>query len=124
MKTTFIAPNGVEVEGIVLYSSPIARDSKSFVNRVYDKIVYAQNRLVKLHHVMKPDDEDNYEEFKEPQVEIISEYVGQFLLPSTIYNLTNKHMENKIESINKLLKAINAKNKGTQDTKSFTNEDI
>lgn len=124
MKTTFIAPNGVEVEGIVLYSSPIARDSKSFVNRVYDEIVYAQNRLVKLHHVMELDDEDNYKEFKEPQVEIISEYVGQFLLPSTIYNLTNKHMENKIESINKLLKAINAKNKGTQDTKSFTNEDI
>ena len=24
MKTKFIAPNGVEVEGIVLYSSPIA----------------------------------------------------------------------------------------------------
>ena len=75
MKTKFIAPNGVEVEGIVLYSSPIARDSKSSVNRVYDEIVYAQNRLVKLHHVMKPDDEDNYEEFEEPQVEIISEYV-------------------------------------------------
>ena len=36
----------------------------------------------------------------------------------------HKHMKNKIESINKLLKAINAKNKGTQDTKSFTNEDI
>ena len=75
MKTTFIAPNGIEVEGIVLYTSPIARDSKSFVNRVYDEIVYAQNRLVKLHHVMELDDEDNYEEFKEPQVEIISEYV-------------------------------------------------
>lgn len=42
MKTTFIAPNGVEVEGVVLYSSSIARDSKSFVNRVYDEIVYAQ----------------------------------------------------------------------------------
>ena len=41
MKTKFIAPNGVEVEGIVLYSSPIARDSKSSVNRVYDEIVYA-----------------------------------------------------------------------------------
>lgn len=26
-------------------------------------------------YVMEPDDEDNYEEFKEPQVEIISEYV-------------------------------------------------
>ena len=75
MKTKFIAPNGVEVEGIVLYSSPITRDSKSSVNRGYDEIVYAQNRLVKLHHVMEPDDEDNYEEFREPQVEVISEYV-------------------------------------------------
>lgn len=75
MKTTFITPNEIEVEGIVLYTSPIARDSKSFVNRVYDEIVYAQNRLVKLHHVMEPDDEDNYVEFKEPQVEIINEYV-------------------------------------------------
>lgn len=74
MKTKFIAPNGVEVEGVVLYSSPIARDSKSFVNRVYDEIVYAQNRLVKLHHVMKLDDENNYEEFEEPQVEILSEF--------------------------------------------------
>lgn len=75
MKTTFIAPNGIKVEGIVLYTSPIAKDLESFVNRVYDEIVYAQNHLVKLHHVMEPDDEDNYEEFKEPQVEIISEYV-------------------------------------------------
>ena len=75
MKTTFITPNGIKVEGVVLYTSPIARDSKSFVNRVYDEIVYAQNRLVKLHHVIEPDDEDNYEEFKEPQVEIINEYV-------------------------------------------------
>ena len=75
MKTKFIAPNGVEVEGIILYSSPITRDPKSSVNRVYDEIVYAQNRLVKLHHVMEPDDEDNYAEFKEPQVEIINEYV-------------------------------------------------
>ena len=72
---TFIAPNGIKVEGVVLYTSPIARDSKSFVNRVYDEIVYAQNRLVKLHHVMELDDEDNYAEFKEPQVEIINEYV-------------------------------------------------
>ena len=75
MKTKFIAPNGVEVEGVVLYSSPIAKDSKSFTNKVYDEIVYAQNRLVKLHHVMELDDENNYEECKEPQVEIISEYV-------------------------------------------------
>ena len=70
MKTTFIAPNGIKVEGIVLYTSPIAKDLESFVNWVYDEIVYAQN-----HHVMEPDDEDNYEKFKEPQVEIISEYV-------------------------------------------------
>ena len=75
MKTTFIAPNGIKIEGIVLYTSPIARDSNHFVNRVYDEIVYAQNRLVKLHHTLKPDDEDNYAEFKEPQVEIINEYV-------------------------------------------------
>ena len=74
-KKKFLAPNGVEVEGVVLYSSPIAKDSKSFTNRVYDEIVYAQHRLVKLHHVMELDDEDNYEEFKEPQVEIIAEYV-------------------------------------------------
>ena len=75
MKITFIAPNGVEVEGVILYSSPIARDSKSFVNRVYDEIVYAQNRLVKLHHTLKLDDEDNYQEFSDPEVEILSEYV-------------------------------------------------
>ena len=33
-------------------------------------------------------------------------------------------MEDKIKNINKLLKAINAKNKGTQDTKSLTDKDI
>lgn len=33
-------------------------------------------------------------------------------------------MKNKIKNINKLFKAISAKNKGTQDTKSFTKEDI
>ena len=75
MKTTFITLNGVEVEGVVLYSSPIARDSKYLVNKIYDEIVYAQNRLVKLRHVMELDDEYNYEELEEPQVEIISEYV-------------------------------------------------
>ena len=74
MKTTFIA-NGIEVEGVVLYTSPIARDSKSFVNKVYDEIVYAQNRIVKIHHTLTPNDMDDYEEFKEPQVEIINEYV-------------------------------------------------
>lgn len=73
-KITFIAPNGIKVEGVVLYISPIARSSESSVNRVYDEIVYAQNRLVKLHHTLKLDDEDNYAEFEEPQVEIITEY--------------------------------------------------
>lgn len=74
-KKKFIAPNGVEVEGIVLFTSNISRASDSFVNKVYDEIIYAQNRLVKLHHMLKPDDEDNYQEFNEPEVEIISEYV-------------------------------------------------
>ena len=74
-KKKFLAPNGVEVEGVILYTSSIARDSKSLVNRVYDEIVYTQNRLVKLHHTLKLDDEDNYAEFDEPQVEIINEYV-------------------------------------------------
>ena len=68
MKTTFIAPNGIEVEGVILYTSPIARDSKSFVNRVYDEIVYAQNRLVKLHHTLKLDDKDNFQEFDKPEL--------------------------------------------------------
>lgn len=71
----FTAPNGVEVEGVILFTSGITRASNSFVNRVYDEIIYAQNRLVKLHHTLKPDDEDNYQEFNEPEVEIISEYV-------------------------------------------------
>ena len=75
MKTKFIAPNGVEVEGVILFTSNISRASDSFVNRVYDEIVYAQNRLVKLHHTLKLDDEDNYQEFSDPEVEIISEYV-------------------------------------------------
>ena len=75
MKTTFITPNGITVEGTIIYSSPLSRSSKNFVDKVYDEIVYAQNRLVKLHHTLKPDDEENYTEFKEPQVEIINEYV-------------------------------------------------
>lgn len=74
MKTTFIAPNGIEVEGIVLYTSPIARDSKSFVNRVYDEIVYAQNRIVKIHHTLTPNDMDDYEEYGNPDITILSEY--------------------------------------------------
>ena len=75
MKTAFITPNGIRVEGIILYSSPSYKSSKNYVDECYDEIVYAQNKLVKLHHVMEPDDEDNYEEFREPQVEVISEYV-------------------------------------------------
>ena len=75
MKTTFIAPNGVKVKGTIIYTSPVYRSSKNYVDECYDEILYAQNRLVKLHHTLKPDDEDNYAEFKEPQVEIINEYV-------------------------------------------------
>lgn len=75
MKTTFIAPNGIEVEGIILYSSPVYKSSKNFMDKCYDEILYAQNRIVKLHHTLKLDDEDNYEEFNEPEVEIINEYV-------------------------------------------------
>lgn len=74
-KKKFIAPNGVEVEGVVLFTSNISRASDSFVNKVYDEIVYAQNRLVKLHHTLELDDEDNYQEFSDPKVEIIREYV-------------------------------------------------
>ena len=75
MKTTFIAPNGVEVEGVVLFTSNISRASNSSTNKVYDEIVYAQNRLVKLHHTLKLDDKDNYQEFSDPDVEIICDYI-------------------------------------------------
>ena len=75
MKTTFIAPNGVKVKGTILYTSPVYRSSKNYVDECYDEILYAQNRLVKLHHTLKLDDEDNFQEFDEPEVEIISEYV-------------------------------------------------
>lgn len=75
MKTTFIAPNGVKVEGKILYSSPIYKSPKNFVDQCYDEILYAQNRIVKLHHTLKPDDEDNFQEFDEPEVEIINKYV-------------------------------------------------
>ena len=75
MKTKFIAPNGVVVKGTILYTSPVYRSSKNYVDECYDEILYAQNRLVKLHHTLKPDDEDNFQEFDEPEVEIISEYV-------------------------------------------------
>ena len=75
MKTKFIAPNGVVVEGTLLYVSPIYRSSKNYVDECYDEILYAQSRLVKLHHTLKLDDEDNFQEFDEPEVEIINEYV-------------------------------------------------
>ena len=75
MKTAFIATNGVRVEGTILYTSPTYKSSKNYVDECYDEILYAQNRLVKLHHTLKLDDEDNYQEFNEPEVEIINEYV-------------------------------------------------
>ena len=75
MKTKFIAHNGVVVDGTILYTSPVYRSSKNYVDECYDEILYAQNRLVKLHHTLKLDDEDNFQEFDEPEVEIINEYV-------------------------------------------------
>lgn len=75
MKTTFIAPNGVKVEGTIIYSSPTYKSSKNYMDECYDEIVYAQNRIVKLHHTLKLDDEDTFQEFSEPEVEIINEYV-------------------------------------------------
>ena len=75
MKTTFITPNGVVVKGTIIYTSPVYRSSKNYVDECYDEILYAQNRLVKLHHTLKLDDEDNFQEFDEPEVEIINEYV-------------------------------------------------
>lgn len=75
MKTKFIAPNGVVVEGTLLYVSPLYRSSKNYVDECYDELLYAQNRIVKLHHTLKLDDKDNFQEFDEPEVEIINEYV-------------------------------------------------
>ena len=75
MKTKFIAPNGVVVEGTIIYSSPIYKSPKNFVDECYDEVIYAQNRIVKLHHTLKLDDEDNFQEFNEPEVEIINKYV-------------------------------------------------
>ena len=75
MKTKFIASNGVVGKGTIIYTSPVYRSSKNYVDECYDEILYAQNRLVKLHHTLKLDDEDNFQEFDEPEVEIISEYV-------------------------------------------------
>jgi hypothetical protein len=75
MEKIFIAPNGVEVRGVVVYTSPIYRDSNSFVNKCWDEIIYAQNRLVKLVHTLKPTDDDNYEEFDAPEQIIICDYL-------------------------------------------------
>ena len=75
MKTKFIAPNGVVVEGTILYSSPTYESHKNYVDKCYDELLYAQNSLVKLHHTLKLDDEDNFQEFNEPEVEIINDYV-------------------------------------------------
>ena len=75
MKTKFIAPNGVVVECTIIYSSPIYKSPKNFVDECYDEVIYAQNRIVKLHHTLKLDDKDNFQEFDEPEVEIINEYV-------------------------------------------------
>ena len=75
MKTKFIAPNGVVVEGTIIYSSPIYKSPKNFVDECYDEVIYAQNRIVKLHHTLKLDDEYNFQEFDEPEVEIINNYV-------------------------------------------------
>lgn len=75
MKTEFIAPNGIKVKGTIIYSSPIYKSPKNFVDECYDEVVYAQNRIVKLHHILKLDDKDNFQEFNDPEVEIINEYV-------------------------------------------------
>ena len=75
MKTEFIAPNGIKVKGTIIYSSPIYKSPKNFVDECYDEVIYAQNRIVKLHHTLKLDDKDNFQEFDEPEVEIINKYV-------------------------------------------------
>ena len=75
MKTKFIAPNGVVVKGTIIYSSPIYKSPKNFVDECYDEVIYAQNCIVKLHHTLKLDDKDNFQEFDEPEVEIINKYV-------------------------------------------------
>lgn len=75
MKTEFIAPNGVVVEGTILYVSPVYKSSKNFMDECYDEVLYAQRRIVKLHHTLKLDDEDTFQEFNDPEVEIINDYV-------------------------------------------------
>lgn len=69
---SFNTPNGV-VSGKLLYTSPISRSSKDFVDKVYDDIIYAKNRIIKLHHTLTQTD-DNYEEVNDPEIEILAEY--------------------------------------------------
>ena len=75
-KIKFITPNGIEVEGVVLYTSNLSEVSSPFEDISYDEIVYAQNRLVKLHHIFELDDECIYHEIKYPEVEVICEYIA------------------------------------------------
>ena len=75
MRKTFIAENGVIVEGEVIYQSPQYRSGKSFVDMCYDTILFAQNRLVKLTYTLTPDDEDNYQEKDDPEIVILQDYV-------------------------------------------------
>lgn len=70
---SFNTPNGV-VSGKLLYTSPISRSSKNFVDKVYDDIIYAKNRIIKLHHTLTPMDDDNYEEVNDPEIEILAEH--------------------------------------------------
>lgn len=88
MEKIFIAPNGVKVRGIVIYTSPVYRASNSFVNKCWDEIIYAQNRLVKLVHTLKPTDDDDYEEFDEPEQVIICDYL---IIPE--FNVVLKGLE-------------------------------
>lgn len=64
MKKTFIAENGVEVTGDIIYQSPQYRSSKSFIDMCYDIILFAQNRLVKLTYSLNPNDGDNCKDIK------------------------------------------------------------
>lgn len=90
MEKIFIAPNGIEVKGSVIYESPIYRDSNSFVNKCWDELIYAQNRIVKLVHTLKPTDDDNYEEFDDPKQIIICDYLVIPELDSLLKECTPK----------------------------------
>lgn len=94
MITTKFTVNDTEIEGVVLYSSPLCRSSVSFTDMCYVDIVYAQNRIVKLSHVLSPDDEDNLQEYKEPTVEIIAEYATIPALDTTKTEIDGKSLSN------------------------------